>query len=198
MAGVERIVARVLAARGLSDPDQAAAFMNPTLRELHDPSLMPGLDRAAVRILEAARAGERIVVYGDYDVDGITATVILCRTIRALCPHAAVSAYVPHRLDEGYGLNEEAIRQLASSGARLIVSVDCGITAAGPAQVAARAGVDLIVTDHHNLPEEPDGLPRAAHAPPTASHVPLHPWEGQAAERLAPGGAAPNLVRCPE
>jgi single-stranded-DNA-specific exonuclease len=113
---------------------------------------MPNLDRAAERILAAAKAGEPLVIYGDYDVDGITATSILFHTLKALYPEARVSSYVPHRLEEGYGLNTEAVKELAAQGAKLIVSVDCGVTAVEPAAAARAAGVDLIITDHHNLP----------------------------------------------
>jgi single-stranded-DNA-specific exonuclease len=149
---------RVLAARGLRSGPEAEAFLAPSMRHLHDPSLLPGLDRAAERLLAAAQGGEPIVIYGDYDVDGITATAILYHTLKAVAPGCEVRTYVPHRLEEGYGLNAEAVSELCASGARVIVSVDCGITAVGPAAVAKAAGVDLIITDHHNLPatEYPD------------------------------------------
>jgi single-stranded-DNA-specific exonuclease len=143
---------RVLAGRGLRAGGAAEAFLSPSLKHLHDPSLMLNLDRAAARLLEAARAGEQIAIYGDYDVDGITATAILYHTLRAIEPSCSVRTYVPHRLEEGYGLNAEAVAELCASGARVIVSVDCGITAVGPAKVARDAGVDLIITDHHNMP----------------------------------------------
>jgi single-stranded-DNA-specific exonuclease len=151
VSGAQPLLARVLAARGLSDPGLAAVFLEPTLKQLHDPSLMPNLDRAAERILGAARSGEPLVIYGDYDVDGITATAILYHTLKAIAPEAPVRSYVPHRLEEGYGLNVDAIRELAQS-ARLIVSVDCGVTAVEPARAAREASADLIITDHHNLP----------------------------------------------
>ena len=151
---------RVLHARGLIG-DAAPAFLEPTLKHLHDPSLMPGLDRAAERILAAARAGEAIIVYGDYDADGITATAILVHMLRHIAPGCCVGTYVPHRLDEGYGLNSVAIRELAASGARVIVTVDCGVTAAEPARAAKAAGVDLIITDHHNPPTDPAQWPDA-------------------------------------
>lgn len=151
---------RVLHARGLIG-DAAPAFLEPTLKHLHDPSLMPGLDRAAERILAAARAGEAIIVYGDYDADGITATAILVHMLRHIAPGCRVGTYVPHRLDEGYGLNSVAIRELAASGARVIVTVDCGVTAAEPARAAKAAGVDLIITDHHNPPTDPAQWPDA-------------------------------------
>lgn len=158
------LVQRVLAARGVTRPDDVSAFLRPTLRQLHEPSLMPGLDRAAERVLAAIRRGEPIVIYGDYDADGLCAAAILYHAVRAILPGGSattVGTYVPHRLDEGYGLHEEAIAQIADRGAGLIVSVDCGVTAFGPAAVAKRHGVDLIITDHHALPPAEKGLPDA-------------------------------------
>jgi single-stranded-DNA-specific exonuclease len=149
---------RVLAVRGVAD---GQSFLDPSLLNLHDPSLLPGADRAAERLLGAARAGEPIVVYGDYDVDGITATAILFRMLRALVPGAVVGTYVPHRLEEGYGLNAAAMGDLAARGARVVVSVDCGITAAEPARAAREAGLDLIISDHHNPPGDGAALPEA-------------------------------------
>ncbi|MEM7623962.1 MAG: single-stranded-DNA-specific exonuclease RecJ, partial [Planctomycetota bacterium] len=154
------LVDRVLAARGITG-DAVEPFLNPSLHALHDPALLPGAEVAAERILSAAAAREPIVIYGDYDVDGVTATAILVRTLRAIDPEAAVSTYVPHRVDEGYGLNVPAIRSLADSGARVIVSVDCGVTAVEPARVARELGVDLIITDHHNPPASAKDLPEA-------------------------------------
>lgn len=155
------LVERVLSARGLHPGPERDAFLNPLLVALHDPSLIPDLDRAAERLLRAARAGERIVIYGDYDVDGITSIAILFHTLRALVPGCEPAWYVPHRLEEGYGLNSEAIAQLCREGAGVIVSVDCGVTAREPALVAKRAGVDLIITDHHNPPASMEDLPEA-------------------------------------
>jgi single-stranded-DNA-specific exonuclease len=149
------LLARVLQVRNLSDPAAAAQFLEPTLRHLHKPSLLPNLDRAAERILTAAKAREPLVIYGDYDVDGITATAVLYHTLKALAPDAPISSYIPHRLEEGYGLNSEAITDLAAKGAKVIISVDCGVTATPPAAAAKAAGVDLIITDHHNLPDGP-------------------------------------------
>lgn len=156
----EPLTARVLEARGLLH-EGASAFLEPSLSMLHDPSLLPDMDRAAARILDALRAGEPVVIYGDYDVDGVTSTAILHRTMRALVPGARVSWYIPHRIDEGYGLNADAMRSLAAEGARVIVTVDCGVTAVEPARAAREAGVDLIITDHHNPPATEEGLPPA-------------------------------------
>jgi single-stranded-DNA-specific exonuclease len=155
------LVDRVLAARGLGDPESARLFLEPKLSHLHDPSLIPDMDRAAERLLGAARAGQPIVIYGDYDVDGITATAILWHILRAIAPDASVSTYVPHRIDEGYGLSSEALVELARAGAKVVVSVDCGITAREPARAARDAGLDLIITDHHNPPATMDDLPDA-------------------------------------
>lgn len=161
IAGVSPLVWRVLASRGLTDAGEAEGFLNPSLLGLHDPSLLPDADRAAERLLEALDAGEPIVIYGDYDVDGVTATAILWHTLKELRPDADVRTYVPHRLDEGYGLNADAIAALAGEGAGVIVSVDCGITACESALAAEGLGVDLIITDHHNPPTDPEHMPRA-------------------------------------
>ncbi len=159
--GVDPLVQRILAARGVLDPDIIQRFCEPRLVHLHDPALLPDADRAAQRIADAVRAREPIVIYGDYDVDGVTGAVILQRIIRTAAPDAPVSIYIPHRLDEGYGLNVDAIHQLADDGAQLIVSVDCGVTAFEPALAAKSRGVDLIITDHHNPPANDDALPDA-------------------------------------
>ena len=156
VGGNTPLVQRVLAARGLAG--DAGRFLHPSLTHLHPPSAIPGIDRAAQRILAAISAREPIAIYGDYDVDGVAATTILYRTIRAIEPDAPVRTYVPHRVDEGYGLNEDAIRQLVFEGVRVIVTVDCGITAVAAALAARSLGVDLIITDHHNLG---DALPEA-------------------------------------
>jgi single-stranded-DNA-specific exonuclease len=155
------LLTRILACRGLTAEADVRAFVDPSLLNLHDPSLIPDLDRAAERMLTALTANQPIAIYGDYDVDGVTATAILYHTCRTIAPGADVRTYVPHRLDEGYGLNAAAIEQLAAEGAKVIVSVDCGITAIEPALAARRAGVDLIITDHHNPPKSLDDLPRA-------------------------------------
>jgi len=151
-ARLDPLVQRFLWSRGMADPAAAAAYVDPRLTALHSPSAMADLDRAAERLLRAARGGERVVIYGDYDVDGICASAILFHILRAVAGEdAPISTYVPHRLDEGYGLHVEAIEQLAGEGARVVVSVDCGITATAPADRARELGVDLIITDHHSF-----------------------------------------------
>ncbi len=154
---VHQIVAELLLRRGIGDPDEARKFLEPKLTHLHEPALLPGVDRAAQRILTAVRDDQPIVIYGDYDVDGITAAAILWHVLTSL--GARVRTYVPHRIEEGYGLNCEAIKQIADDGSPLIISVDCGITAVEPANTARQAGVDLIITDHHEF--NPQQLPDA-------------------------------------
>ncbi len=155
------LIERICHARGLRDADDIARFCEPKLTQLYDPALMPNIDRAVERIVDAVRSGEPIVIYGDYDVDGITATAILYHTIKSAQPNADVRTYVPHRLEEGYGINCAAMKQLRSEGAKLVITVDCGITAAASAQTAREIGLDLIITDHHNLPDDEANLPDA-------------------------------------
>ena len=156
------LIGRIFAARGL-DSDEGRKMLATTLADLHDPSLLPDVDRACERLLRAIADGESIVIYGDYDVDGITASAILYHTLVAIAGNDTnVRTYVPHRLEEGYGLNAEAIESLAREGTRVIVSVDCGITAIAEAKIAKKLGVDLIITDHHN--PRPDGSLPGAYA----------------------------------
>ncbi len=154
-AGVPAVVAGLLICRGITDPDEARRFLDPKLTALREPQLLPGCEQAARQIHDAAAAGKRIVVYGDYDVDGMTGTALLWRCLKLL--GADVGYYVPHRIDEGYGLHSDAIRSLASQKAELIVTVDCGIGSVDQAITARELGLDLIITDHHRpgpqLPE---------------------------------------------
>jgi len=155
------LIERILASRGLSDPVGAGVFLDPKLTHMHDPALLPDMDKAAERILSALRANVPLVIYGDYDVDGITATSILWHTFRMIAPGAPVTTYIPHRIDEGYGLSVDAMNALATEGARVVVSVDCGITAVDAARAARDRGIDLIITDHHNPPAREEDLPPA-------------------------------------
>jgi single-stranded-DNA-specific exonuclease len=151
-AGVPSLVAALLAARGVSDAGAVKAFLSGTLSDLRDPETLPGVPEAADRILAAVKAGRRIVVYGDYDADGMCATAILVGCLEAL--DAKPAWYVPSRQDEGYGLNAEALGKIAADGANLVVTVDCGITAVAEAKWARGLGLELIITDHHNFAEE--------------------------------------------
>ncbi|HEY2585811.1 MAG TPA: DHH family phosphoesterase [Tepidisphaeraceae bacterium] len=141
------LVAQILLNRGVREYDDCQNFLRPNLKCLHDPYSIPGLSKASERVARAIRDKEKIVIYGDYDVDGITATSILWHAIRVL--GGSAEFYIPHRIEEGYGLNAEAIKQLCDAGARLIITVDCGVTAIEPAKAARERGVDLIITDHH-------------------------------------------------
>lgn len=152
--GISPILARILASRELSDPDQARAFLRPELDQLHDPSLLPDMTLAAERLTRAVADQERIVIYGDYDVDGATATALLLQCLRLAGGH--VGYYIPERLDHGYGLKVDALQELKAQGAQVVVTVDCGVGAVAEAAAAADMGLCTIITDHHEPgPERP-------------------------------------------
>lgn len=154
--GISPIVSRLLVQRGLADPEIAQRFLRPSLEHLHDPMRLTDMAAAVSRIQRAIAGRERIAIHGDYDVDGITSTVVLYRTLQLL--GANVVHFLPDRLKDGYGLQPATIDRLHADGATLIISVDCGIRAAEAAIQAITLGVDLIITDHH----EPDvALPKA-------------------------------------
>ncbi len=154
---VSTLLAQLLINREIADAQQANVFLQPKLTELIDPADMPGIKPAVERLKWAVKNNEKITVYGDYDVDGITGVAILWQVLRLL--GADVDYYIPHRIDEGYGLNEEAIRTLSESGTQLLVTVDCGVTALNSAELAREIGLDLIITDHHQFDNE---FPHAA------------------------------------
>ncbi|MBI1901715.1 MAG: single-stranded-DNA-specific exonuclease RecJ [Planctomycetia bacterium] len=160
-AGLSPVVAQLLVQRGIEHPQVALGFLNPKLTDLRDPAELPGATAAAERIWRAVQDKKRVVVYGDYDVDGIAGTSILYLALRLL--GANVGYYIPHRLDEGYGLNGEAIAALAREGVGLVVTVDCGITSVDEAILARRAGVELVVTDHHAMRDELPGADVLVH-----------------------------------
>ena len=144
------VVAKLLCQRGLSDPELADRFLNPSLDHLHDPMLLADMGVAVERILRAIAQKEKIAIHGDYDVDGVTSTVILRRALELL--GGVVIHFIPERLKDGYGLQPAAIERLHADGVALVISVDCGIRGAEAGRRARELGVDLIVTDHH----EPD------------------------------------------
>lgn len=152
------LIARLLVARGIRTAEEASRFLNPRLDHLHDPYLMLGMSAAVERIQRAIAAHEPILIYGDYDVDGTTAVVLLKTAIERL--GGTVCFHVPHRLREGYGMQREILETTAREGVRLVISVDTGIRAFAAADAAEALGLDLIVTDHH-LPESTLGLPKA-------------------------------------
>jgi len=154
--GVSAVTARLLCIRGLGGLDEARRFLSPRLEDLHDPFRLADMPAAVDRILAAIAAKDRIAIHGDYDVDGVTSTVILRRALELL--GADVVHFIPERFRDGYGLQPATIDRLHHDGARLVISVDCGIRAADAAARARELGMDLIITDHH----EPDTeLPHA-------------------------------------
>lgn len=154
---VPALIAQILASRGCRSGDEATTFLSAKLMDMHDPDLLPGVSEAADLIVEAVSENRRVTIYGDYDVDGVTATSILWHCLQLL--GAKVDYYIPHRLEEGYGINCDAIRQLQEEDPRrLIISVDCGITSIKEAELARELGLDLIITDHHQMA---DSLPDA-------------------------------------
>lgn len=183
------LIAQLLLNRGLSELDDCHNFLRPSLKCLHDPALIPNLTAAAQRIAKAIRDGEKIVIYGDYDVDGITAVAILWHAIRLL--GGTCDYYIPHRIDEGYGLNADAIAQICDAGAKLIISVDCGVTAIDPARVARDRGVDLIITDHHEF----KGRDPAGEGPENPASIDLPDCFAVVHPRL-PGSTYPNPHLC--
>jgi single-stranded-DNA-specific exonuclease len=155
-AGLPLIVAELLTERGVRTAQEADLFLNPRIEHLLDPYAMQGMASAVSRVQAAIAARELVLIYGDYDVDGTTAIVLLKTALEML--GGVVEFHVPHRLREGYGMQEEVLAAAAGRGVRLVISVDTGIRAFTAAEAAARLGVDLIITDHH-LAQDVDGLP---------------------------------------
>lgn len=183
--GIPSIVADVMAQRGIENPGEAEAFLRADLMDLEDPNLLKDMGKAVERIVRGIEDGEKIVVYGDYDVDGITSICVLVDVLRSL--GANIDYYIPDRVDEGYGMNPEAIRSIATDGASLLITVDCGITAFLEAQLAQSLGLDVIITDHH----EPHGeLPSAVAVINPKHHDELYPFRD-----LAGVGVAYKLVQ---
>jgi len=177
----------VLANRGFLEPADIETFVNPPdISKFPDPTLLTGMAQAVDRIEAAIQSGERIVVYGDFDADGVTSTALLTIALRHF--GARVEPYVPNRMAEGYGLNANAVREIAAQGTRLLITVDCGISGREEVAEATRAGMDVIVTDHHHLPGD---LPEAAACINPKQKVP----GCECYEDLAGVGVAYQLVR---
>ena len=155
-AGYPGLLAAVLASRGIGE-EEAHALLMREQQSLHDPMLMRDMDKAVARIQQALRCGEKIAVFGDYDVDGITATVLLVHYLKSL--GADCMKFIPRRIEDGYGLGNDALQNLRDQGVSLVITVDCGITGVEEAQFAREIGLDLVITDHH---ECKDILPDAA------------------------------------
>ncbi len=151
-ADLTPLTAQLLANRGILDPGEALAFLQPRLANLADPMQMKGMEEAAGIITEAIEGKRTIAVYGDYDADGLTASALLVNFLGSL--GASVLFYIPHRLKEGYGLNEKAVEEIARSGTRLLVTVDCGVSNEKEVRLAQRLGMQVVVTDHHRMSRE--------------------------------------------
>ena len=183
--GVSPVTARLLCIRGLGNLDDARRFLSPRLDDLHDPLRLAGMSTAVNRILAAITAKDRIAIHGDYDVDGVTSTVILRRALELL--GADVVHFIPERFRDGYGLQPATLDRLHHDGAKVVISVDCGIRAAEAADRARELGMDLIITDHH----EPDAqLPNALAVINPKRHDCLYPDKN-----LAGVGVALKLVQ---
>lgn len=179
LADVHPVVAQILYARGLTDPAEARAFLRKEMGP-DDPFDLHGMHRAVDYIRRAIRRGDPIAVYGDFDADGVTATAILVLTLRSL--GADVRPYIPHRVREGYGLNPRAVQELATTGIRLLITVDCGVRSPREIALARRLGMNVVVTDHHLVGEEP--LAAVAVVNPRQPECP-YPYKGLAGVGLA-------------
>ncbi len=182
--GIQPLTARILVSRGITTADQADAFLNPTFEHLGDPSTMLGVDRAVHRVLEAIRDRDPILVFGDSDVDGITAASCVYQFIARL--GVQVSCLIPTRTEEGYGLTVSNVKKASSQGHRLIITTDCGVSNVESITHALQVGIDVIVVDHHTLPPE---LP-----PAVAILNPLQPDCAFPFKRLAAVGVAFNFI----
>ncbi|CAN5639523.1 single-stranded-DNA-specific exonuclease RecJ [soil metagenome] len=178
--GLPPALCRLIALRGHTDADSARRFLKPRLEHLHDPLDLRDMDRAIARLHAAIRAGERILVHGYYDVDGICSTALYTRVLRSL--GADVEPFVPHRMDDGYDLGHAGVRRAAESGAALILTGDCGTVAHDAIAQAAAAGIDVIVTDHHT---PGDTLPDAVAVVNPNRRDCGYPWKGLAGAGVA-------------
>ncbi len=181
---LDPLAARVLVARGLAEPADASRFLAHGLNDLPDPFRMTGMSPAVERLIRAIVQGEKITLYGDYDVDGVCSTALLSLFLGSV--GARPATYIPHRIDEGYGLNLRAVERIATDGTRVLVSLDCGITSLSEVARARELGLDVVVVDHHAVP---DTLP-----PATAVLNPLQPGCDYPTKVLCAAGVTFNLV----
>ena len=157
--GLSPLISRILESRDICNPDHARRYLSPSLRDLHNPFLMQDMGKAVDRLIRAIHRNEKVVVYGDYDADGITSVVVLLQFLRQI--HPGATYYIPDRITEGYGLNREAVERFRSEGISLIITVDCGISDHEPISYARQLGIDTIILDHHEIS---GALPAAAAA----------------------------------
>ncbi len=154
---ISKIVASIIANKGLKNNNEIEVFLHPRRGDFHDPFLMPDMDKAVARIIQAIDNKEKVAIYGDYDVDGITSSTVLHRFLEERGLHTDI--YIPNRLNEGYGLNKKEIEAIAETKHTLIITVDCGITGYDEIEYAKTFGIDTVVTDHHEPPEKlPDAI----------------------------------------
>ena len=153
---INEVLARILINKGITSKEDIELFMNPTRNDFHDPFLMPDMEIAAQRVIKAIEDNQKIIIYGDYDADGITSTTVLKSFLKER--GLQVDSYIPNRLDEGYGLNKEAIKKIFENGYRLMITVDCGISGIEEIEYANSLGIETIITDHH---EPAETLPNA-------------------------------------
>src|SRR4051812_31237901 len=153
-AGISSLLAQCLLNRGLSDPESIGRFIEPRLKHLADPFLIPDMERAVARLFEARRNSEPIVIFGDYDVDGVSATAIMVEVLSYL--GCKVDGYLPHRMDEGYGLSQLGVEKcFERHGRKLVLAVDCGSTSAASITWLQAKGCDVVVLDHHQVSSPP-------------------------------------------
>lgn len=150
--GINPVIARLLAERGITTPEEAHSFIQPSMQAVHDPHQLHDMDKALERIQEAVAAGEQITVYGDYDADGITSTALMYEVLQDV--GANVNYYVPNRFRDGYGPNAEAYQKIIDQGTKLIITVDNGVSGKAVIDPVVKQGIDVIVTDHHEMPED--------------------------------------------
>ena len=153
---ISRLLATILVNRGIVSEEDIKVFLNPTRNDFHDPFLLPDMKKAVDRIIKAMNQNEKIIIYGDYDVDGITSITVLKRFLEERGAH--LEQYIPNRLEEGYGLNKSAIDEIVKDQYNLMITVDCGISSIEEIDYANSQGLETIITDHHEIS---DRLPSA-------------------------------------
>lgn len=150
--GISPLLSQLLASRNIKTPEEAEIFLSPKLSNLHSPFLMKDMEKAVDRICRAIKDGEQIILYGDYDVDGVTGTSLLFLFLKEL--GAQVSFFIPGRIEQGYGLHEQVLQEKAKQGGQLLITIDCGISDSEQVRCAGQNGMDVIITDHHEVPEQ--------------------------------------------
>ncbi len=150
--GISPLLSQLLASRNIKTPEEAEIFLSPKLSNLHSPFLMKDMEKAVDRICGAIKDGERIILYGDYDVDGVTGISLLFLFLKEL--GAQVSFFIPGRIEQGYGLHEQVLQEIAKQGGQLLITIDCGISDSEQVRFAGQNGMDVIITDHHEVPEQ--------------------------------------------